>query len=248
MLEEISEPLRLRPPAVNRDPPTSVLSTLSWRFSTAAPSPRLMEVRWRLSLSRPRPKLQLGPRNTGGRGGGGREDSNKARHRGDAGGADRAGGSGQRQRLDRRLTNSGLVLTKTTAHRDAIGKPLHFRQWRVRVKYSFMNTTPKDVTVNGGVSDPRCRGGWARLPGGPFPITTPANFLGFVTTVDGKAVPAQIEQKAIKERRRCDGLSGKSQGSAGRPVLRRDLRCAQPHAGGAAERPHQARPGHGGQR
>lgn len=94
------------------------------------------------------------------------------------------------------LTNNGLVLTKTTAV-EMRSENLYISDKAVRVKYSFLNTSAKDVTVTVAFPIPD-----VVVDGPDSPVDIPdynaANFLGFVTTVDGKAVPAQIEQKAIK--------------------------------------------------
>jgi hypothetical protein len=94
------------------------------------------------------------------------------------------------------LATGGLVLTKNPAI-EMRSEDLFISTKAVRVHYVFANTSAKDVTIL--VAFP--------LPDitieGPddnivVPTDSPTNLLGFVTTVDGRPVQAQVEQKALK--------------------------------------------------
>ena len=75
---------------------------------------------------------------------------------------------------------------------------LYISDKAVRVKYVFMNTSPKDVTVT--VAFPMPDIAWDAV--GEANVDIPAagpNFLAFTTAVDGKPVKAQVEQKAVDQ-------------------------------------------------
>jgi hypothetical protein len=90
----------------------------------------------------------------------------------------------------------GLVLTKN-ASIEMRGEDLYISARQVRVRYRFANTSGKDVTIlvafpmpditTNGVEDMIS-----------VPTKSPTNILGFSTTVDGRPVHAQVEQKVLK--------------------------------------------------
>ena len=88
----------------------------------------------------------------------------------------------------------GLVLTKN-ADIEMRSEDLYISDKAVRVKYSFVNTSPKDVTVTVAFPMPDIASD-AGDENMDIPATGP-NFLAFTTTVDGKPVKAQVERKAI---------------------------------------------------
>jgi hypothetical protein len=95
------------------------------------------------------------------------------------------------------LADGGLVLTKSAAI-EMQSENLFISPTQVRVDYKFANTSDKDVTVTvafpmpdittNGVDDMIA-----------IPTQNPTNIMGFSTTVDGKPVVAQVEQKALKD-------------------------------------------------
>jgi hypothetical protein len=94
------------------------------------------------------------------------------------------------------LTNSGLVLTKNAAI-EMKSENLYISDNAVRVTYTFLNTSPKDVTVTVAFPIPDViANGQEGIPNIPDPNSP--NFLDFHTTVDGTPVQALIEQQAIK--------------------------------------------------
>jgi hypothetical protein len=94
------------------------------------------------------------------------------------------------------LETGGLVLIKNTDV-EMRSEDLYISDKAVRVKYLFMNTSPKDVTVT--VAFPMPDIAWdAAYVNTDIPAAG-ANFLAFTTTVDGKPVKAQAEQKAMDQ-------------------------------------------------
>jgi hypothetical protein len=91
----------------------------------------------------------------------------------------------------------GLVLTKTAAI-EMRSESLYISTSAVRVKYSFLNTSAKDVTVTVAFPVPDMDQDGPE-PSVDIPNYNSPNFLGFVTTVDGKPVQMQIEQKALQK-------------------------------------------------
>src|SRR6202041_3361165 len=86
------------------------------------------------------------------------------------------------------LTNNGLVLTKNAAI-EMKSENLYISDKAVRVKYSFVNTSPKDVTVTVAFPIPDVTSdGPEDVPNIPDPNSP--NFLDFHITVDGKPVQA----------------------------------------------------------
>jgi hypothetical protein len=94
------------------------------------------------------------------------------------------------------LETGGLVLIKNTDV-EMRSEDLYISDKAVRVKYVFMNTSPKDVTVT--VAFPMPDIAWdAAYVNTDIPAAG-ANFLAFTTTVDGKPVKVQVEQKAMDQ-------------------------------------------------
>jgi hypothetical protein len=93
------------------------------------------------------------------------------------------------------LTTGGLVLTK---HPDIEmrSEDLFISAKQVRVRYRFANTSAKDATVLVAFPMPD-----VTIEGEDdlfsIPTQDPRNLLAFATTVDGKPVKAEVEQKVI---------------------------------------------------
>ena len=93
------------------------------------------------------------------------------------------------------LATGGLVLTKNPAI-EMRSEDLYLSTKAVRVHYVFANTSAQDVTILVAfpMPDITTTGGDDTFV---VPTDDPTNLLGFVTTVDGQRVNAQVEQKAI---------------------------------------------------
>jgi len=94
------------------------------------------------------------------------------------------------------LATGGLVLTKNPSI-EMRSEDLFISTKAVRVHYVFANTSAADVTVLVAfpMPDVTIQGPDDNIA---VPTKSPTNLLGFVTTVDGKPVAAQVEQKALK--------------------------------------------------
>ncbi len=93
------------------------------------------------------------------------------------------------------LANGGLVFTKSTTI-EMRWEKLALSDKAVRVQYAFVNTSPKAVSVTMAFPFPDVT---VDGPDDSQSIPKDANnFLGFKTTVDGKAVQAQLLQKVVK--------------------------------------------------
>jgi hypothetical protein len=94
------------------------------------------------------------------------------------------------------LATGGLVLTKNPAI-EMRSEDLFISTKAVRVHYVFANTSAKDVTILVAfpMPDVTIEGLDDNIV---VPSQSPTNLLGFVTTVDGQPVQAQVEQKALK--------------------------------------------------
>jgi hypothetical protein len=94
------------------------------------------------------------------------------------------------------LAAGGLVLTKS-ASIEMRSEDLFISARQVRVRYRFANTSAKDVTVTVAfpMPDITTEGVDDMLS---IPTKSPTNILGFATTVDGRRVVAQVEQKVFK--------------------------------------------------
>ena len=94
------------------------------------------------------------------------------------------------------LATGGLVLTKNPAI-EMRSEDLFISTKAVRVRYVFANTSAKDVTILVAfpMPDVTIEGLDDNIV---VPSQSPTNLLGFVTTVDGQPVQAQVEQKALK--------------------------------------------------
>ena len=92
------------------------------------------------------------------------------------------------------LTTGGLVLTKSEAI-EMRSEDLYVSTKEIRVRYRFFNTTERDITTLVAFPMPDV------TPDGTsdtaIPTEDPVNLLGFRTLVDGKAVKARAEQKAM---------------------------------------------------
>ena len=89
----------------------------------------------------------------------------------------------------------GLVLTKTSDI-EMRSEDLYLSTDEIRVRYRFLNRTGNDLTTEIAFPMPD-----VALPEHGEPLALPANatdnFLGFTTTVDGRPVPASLEQHAM---------------------------------------------------
>jgi hypothetical protein len=94
------------------------------------------------------------------------------------------------------LATGGLVLTKNPSI-EMRSEDLFISTKAVRVHYVFANTSARDVTILVAfpMPDVTIEGPDDNIV---VPTQSPTNLLGFVTTVDGKPVSAQVEQKALK--------------------------------------------------
>jgi Domain of unknown function (DUF4424) len=93
------------------------------------------------------------------------------------------------------LAAGGLVLTKS-ADIEMRSEDLYISEKQVRVIYSFVNSSPKDVTVTVAfpLPDIDINGYDDNVD---IPVESATNYLGFTTLVDGKPVKMQVEQKAL---------------------------------------------------
>jgi hypothetical protein len=94
------------------------------------------------------------------------------------------------------LANGGLVLTKS-ADIEMQSEDLYISAKQVRVRYGFLNTSTKDITVTVAfpLPDVTTNGFDDNLA---IPLDKFPDFVGFSTVVDGKPVTTQLEQKALK--------------------------------------------------
>ena len=93
------------------------------------------------------------------------------------------------------LAAGGLVLTKS-ADIEMQSEDLSISDKQVKVRYSFLNTSSKDLTVTVAfpLPDIDANGYDDNMD---VPVDSATNFLGFVTLVDGQPVKMQVEQKAL---------------------------------------------------
>lgn len=93
------------------------------------------------------------------------------------------------------LAAGGLVLTKS-ADIEMRSEDLYISKEAVRVAYSFVNTSPKDLTVTVAfpLPDIDINGYDDNID---LPVESATDFLGFTTLVEGKPVKMQVEQKAL---------------------------------------------------
>jgi len=102
------------------------------------------------------------------------------------------------------LAAGGLVLTKS-ADIEMKSEDLYISEKLVRVRYSFVNTSPKDLTVTVAfpLPDIDANGHDDNMD---VPVESATNFLGFTTMVDGKLVKMQVEQKALVDGVDCTAV------------------------------------------
>ena len=95
------------------------------------------------------------------------------------------------------LAAGGLTLTRTAAI-EMRAEDLYISAKQVRVRYRFVNTTPRDVTVTVAfpMPDITTQGFDDMLA---VPTDDPTNFLAFATVVDGRPVKAQLTQAVVKD-------------------------------------------------
>ena len=96
----------------------------------------------------------------------------------------------------RRPSARGIVLVKNTPVRMA-AENLHVGPKAVRIRFTFVNDTDKDVETI--VAFPLPDIDTAEFWGSGIGTVTynPVNFVGFKAVVDGKPVPFKVEQRAI---------------------------------------------------
>jgi hypothetical protein len=94
------------------------------------------------------------------------------------------------------LSQGGLVLTKH-AGIEMKSEDLYISAKEIRVKYRFLNTLPADqkIIVAFPMPDITIEGEDDNLA---IPTENPVNFMDFHTSVDGRPVAAEVEQKAVK--------------------------------------------------
>ena len=93
------------------------------------------------------------------------------------------------------LAAGGLVLTKSDAI-EMRTEDLEISRSAVQVRYTFVNTSGKDVVSRVAFPLPAVGGRAFFEMDIAIPLISPDNFLGFETRVDGKPVKMEIEQKA----------------------------------------------------
>lgn len=95
------------------------------------------------------------------------------------------------------LAAGGLVITKNDAI-EMRSEDLFISQEAVRVTYSFVNTSGRDVTIRVAFPMPDIGGLYAFESDVSMPVDdAPANILAFSTLADGKPVKTELEQKAL---------------------------------------------------
>jgi Domain of unknown function (DUF4424) len=93
------------------------------------------------------------------------------------------------------LATGGLILSRSDAVEIA-SEDLFISTAVVRVRYHFLNTTDHEVTTLVAFPLPDITAP-SDATNFVIPVDDPVNFLGFATTVDGKPIKMQVEQKAI---------------------------------------------------
>ena len=95
-----------------------------------------------------------------------------------------------------KLSAGGLVLTRT--HQiSMLSEDLYISPTAVRVRYRFLNRSGKAVRTRVAFPMPDIAGSTLFEGDVSIPVDDPANFLGFVTIVDGRPVRSEVEQKAL---------------------------------------------------
>ncbi|WP_395397977.1 DUF4424 domain-containing protein [Novosphingobium sp. BL-8A] len=94
------------------------------------------------------------------------------------------------------LAAGGLVLTRSDAI-EMQTEDLAISRSAVSVRYTFVNTSGKDVVSRVAFPLPAVGGREFFEMDVAIPVGSPYNFLGFQTRVDGKPVAMEIEQKAM---------------------------------------------------
>ncbi|HLI66064.1 MAG TPA: DUF4424 domain-containing protein [Caulobacteraceae bacterium] len=106
-----------------------------------------------------------------------------------------AGGAARANDSTAGLAAGGLVLTKS-ADIEMRSEDLYISEKLVRVRYSFVNDAPNDVTVTVAFPLPDIDiNGYDDTV--DIPVDNATNFLGFTTLVNGTPVKMQVEQKAL---------------------------------------------------
>ena len=95
-----------------------------------------------------------------------------------------------------KLSAGGLVLTRND-HISMLSEDLYVSRSAIRVRYRFLNTSDRDVTVRIAFPMPDIGGAGFFENDVSIPVDDPANILGFSTRIDGREVRAEIEQKAL---------------------------------------------------
>ena len=95
-----------------------------------------------------------------------------------------------------KLSAGGLVLTRNE-HISMLSEDLYISQEAVRVRYVFLNRSDRDVTVRIAFPMPDIGGAGFFDGDVSIPVDDAANLLGFSTSIDGREVRAEVEQKAL---------------------------------------------------
>jgi len=94
------------------------------------------------------------------------------------------------------LAAGGLVLTRSDSI-EMQTEDLEISRSAVKVRYTFLNTSGKDVVSRVAFPLPPVGGREMFEMDVSIPIASPDNFLGFTTRVDGRPVAMDMEQKAM---------------------------------------------------
>jgi hypothetical protein len=94
------------------------------------------------------------------------------------------------------LAAGGLVLTRSDAI-EMRSEDLRISRSEVVVRYTFLNTSGKDVTSRVAFPLPAIGGPDFFQSDVSIPVSEANNFLGFTTKVDGRPVAMEMEQKAF---------------------------------------------------
>jgi len=94
------------------------------------------------------------------------------------------------------LAAGGLVLTRSDTI-EMQTEDLEISRSAVKVRYTFLNTSGKDVVSRVAFPLPPVGGREMFEMDVSIPVDSPDNFLGFTTRVDGRPVAMDMEQKAM---------------------------------------------------
>ncbi len=93
------------------------------------------------------------------------------------------------------LATGGLVFVKNNDV-DMLSEDLFISLDEIRVHYRFLNKSDRDITVHVAFPLPDLKAS-SMDDAVMIPTDDPVNFVGFTTTVDGRPVHADVEQKVL---------------------------------------------------